>query len=151
MRAGHSTKGKVEEQEDADAEDAAHDDRVAAPSRVDHADHRIEARNLGCGRRGSGHGEGQASGEVHAPATPFMRDWMPERLDRCAANSARVAYAWLRGQGSVQAQRGPDARARGNALEGIVCHAVAVVDPSPLGQQRVGHGRPGRRLEGAVH
>lgn len=31
-------------------------------------------------------------------ATPFIRDWMLDRLVRCAANSARVAYAWLHAQ-----------------------------------------------------
>lgn len=28
-------------------------------------------------------------------ATPFMRAWICDRPDRCAANSARVAYACL--------------------------------------------------------
>lgn len=44
------------------------------------------------------------------PATPFMRAWMPDRPDRCAANSARVAYACLHRTGgqkrSVVAAKG---------------------------------------------
>lgn len=31
------------------------------------------------------------------PATPFIRAWICERPDLCAANSARVAYACLLG------------------------------------------------------
>ena len=49
-------------------------------------------------------------------ATPFIRDWMLDRLVRCAANSARVAYAWLPGGLFYVSTRGGT---RGVSLEKI--------------------------------
>lgn len=86
-------------------------------------------------------------------ATPFIRDWMLDRLVRCAANSARVAYAWLRAQFTSARGRHKRSLSRGQdpcSPECIVGHPVAVVDSPSLCEQRVGHGCAGRALESAV-
>lgn len=83
-------------------------------------------------------------------ATPFIRDWMLDRLVRWAANSARVAYAWLRSTSCLSGFSSTSKTSQECSPEGVVGHSVAVVDSPSLGEQRVGHGCASRALESTV-